>query len=638
MKLKLTILIVLLGSILSINAQSLPSNLPKFGIIGWWPFNGNANDESGNKHHGKVNGASLTTDRFGNINRAYNFDGINDFINVDTLKFNSFSICGWYKISDMPTAYTPTGCNWNYTFVSNLHHNSSLNVTKGVEIRYQNPGALGTQTGDGSLPWDGDTINTTFGGWKFFALTYNSSNQTFILYNGLKDTSIIKGGFSNLNLPTYFGARPICGNAGNSGFYLKGNLDDIGIWDRALTQSEINAVFTNGTKPCDLIKKSCFSVEPKNKTSLLLEPAMSYTNTNKFQRSLSKFEVPTGVWTHVAIVKKDTSIYLYKNGTFIDSTSYLKGFSYSWSKLILGASYYTGYIRYFKGQMDDIRYSDQVRNASEIYSNYISNQPAKTDSKTKGLWNLDTISKTGNFGATTGTSGTSSNVTNKTGKYGNSFYFDGMKSHADISNSISTINNTLEFWINPDTLQESWPIAYYGANSAGIMFAPKTQRVIYKWSTGDTGITTCVNPNNFKFISVTDGNCEDTIFFGWKKETITHIDTITVNITDTTHISVTDTLFINVTFNSVSGTKSNIVKMYPNPTNTELTIDFNNYNDILGYSIEIYNQTGQRVYNSTVSQKTVTQNLSNWLGKGIYYVKISDKSGNAMDIKKIILQ
>jgi len=45
-------------------------------------FSGNANDTSGNGHDGTVFGATLTTDRFGNANSAYSFDGINDYVNV----------------------------------------------------------------------------------------------------------------------------------------------------------------------------------------------------------------------------------------------------------------------------------------------------------------------------------------------------------------------------------------------------------------------------------------------------------------------------------------------------------------------------------------------------------------------------
>ena len=69
----------LLGTLISVNAQ-VPSYVPSNGLAGWWPFSGNANDVSGYGNNGTVNGATLTTDRFGNPNAAYSFDGINDYI------------------------------------------------------------------------------------------------------------------------------------------------------------------------------------------------------------------------------------------------------------------------------------------------------------------------------------------------------------------------------------------------------------------------------------------------------------------------------------------------------------------------------------------------------------------------------
>ena len=45
------------------------------GLVAYYPFNGNANDESGNGNHGIVDGAALSMDRFGNLNSAYLFDG-----------------------------------------------------------------------------------------------------------------------------------------------------------------------------------------------------------------------------------------------------------------------------------------------------------------------------------------------------------------------------------------------------------------------------------------------------------------------------------------------------------------------------------------------------------------------------------
>jgi len=52
------------------------------GLAAFYPFNGNARDESGNKNHGNVKGAEFTSDRFNRTNRAYWFDGINDYILV----------------------------------------------------------------------------------------------------------------------------------------------------------------------------------------------------------------------------------------------------------------------------------------------------------------------------------------------------------------------------------------------------------------------------------------------------------------------------------------------------------------------------------------------------------------------------
>ena len=63
---------------LSISAKvmaQVPNYVPTNGLIAWYPFNGNANDESGNGNNGTVNGATLTIDRNGNSDNAYSFNG-----------------------------------------------------------------------------------------------------------------------------------------------------------------------------------------------------------------------------------------------------------------------------------------------------------------------------------------------------------------------------------------------------------------------------------------------------------------------------------------------------------------------------------------------------------------------------------
>ena len=73
--------IVLLLTTLFFTAH-LWAQIPTNGLVAYYPFNGNANDASGNGNNGIVNGATLTTDRLGNMNSAYTFNGL-----ITTLKF-----------------------------------------------------------------------------------------------------------------------------------------------------------------------------------------------------------------------------------------------------------------------------------------------------------------------------------------------------------------------------------------------------------------------------------------------------------------------------------------------------------------------------------------------------------------------
>ena len=85
---------------LTIQAQ-LPSYVPTDGLVGYWGFNGNANDESGNGNDGTVNGATLTEDRFGSENSAFFFDGVNDNILLPNLGFSdAFTISAFINAKE----------------------------------------------------------------------------------------------------------------------------------------------------------------------------------------------------------------------------------------------------------------------------------------------------------------------------------------------------------------------------------------------------------------------------------------------------------------------------------------------------------------------------------------------------------
>lgn len=646
-KIKLYLLVLNTFLCFGVTAQ-IPTYVPTTGLVGWWPFNGNSKDESGAGNNGTVNGASLTNDRFGLTSSAYAFDGINDFISTNysgILGTKNRTIQFWAKHGQ---SFDPSKCA-SCSYLPVISYGSNVTgpseIGKGINCSF-NVGATG-------VGLDGNETNATFDGIKpindnqwhhYVYVLENISNVTTVkIYQDSQLLSKILWKYlatNNINtkaqVPLQFGIRTYNTSGTHPNNYYKGELDDIGFWDRALTSKEIALLYTgapaNKNSNCDLMKKACFSVEPKSSQNLVIEPGMSYmVKSGKFKRKAPSVSLEIGQWSHLAFAKKDTTIYIYKNGKLQDSTSYLKGYYYSWNKMILGAAYFTNYIRYFKGAIDDVRYSDQIRTPSEILANYNSGSPAVNDSKTKALWNLDTVNNTtGVFGSIIGASGTSKDVKLTNGKYGKAFQFNGYSAHADINSAISNNNHTVELWIKPDSFNISWPLCYYGTNSAGFLLQVDTSYVKYKWSTGDTGLTTCVNPNNTKFVTVTDGNCTDTLYLGWNKQSVTTYDTILTK--------VTDTLLINVTFSNTKGIQTNVVKVYPNPTSTEITIDFNDYNSILGYKVEIVDISGKTVYNTTVSQKQVKIDLSSWTGKGIYFVRISDLSGKPMEVKKIILQ
>ena len=77
---KLTYLFLAMLFMSQYTIAQVPSYVPSDGLVGYWPFDGNANDESDNGNNGNVNGAVSTNDRFNNENSAYYFDGINDYI------------------------------------------------------------------------------------------------------------------------------------------------------------------------------------------------------------------------------------------------------------------------------------------------------------------------------------------------------------------------------------------------------------------------------------------------------------------------------------------------------------------------------------------------------------------------------
>ena len=189
------LLILLLVPMMSFG--QVPSYVPTNGLIGYWPFNGNANDESGNGNNATVNGATLTLDRFGNVDESYSFDGIDDYVNTNNPFYSSntsHTISLWFHINDTSQAtqaifntdphsienfvynfYSFEEGNFSYFLGDGLNTSSSWNVSDDGHFltnqTYGVDGNIGVLVND-SLDWkfyiNGDVAESFNRKWPNF--------------------------------------------------------------------------------------------------------------------------------------------------------------------------------------------------------------------------------------------------------------------------------------------------------------------------------------------------------------------------------------------------------------------------------------------------------------------------------------
>lgn len=242
-------------------AQTVPSYVPTSGLVGWWPFNGNAIDESINTNDGTVNGATLTADRFGNANKAYSFNGTNNFIKINngliSNTFGSFSFSFWFKTNttNIGTIMSDRGSsNWAYKYSVQINNNNNIGK---CAIANHDGASLSNFVSSSQ-----SSLNQN--NWVHCIGVLNSSSLVLSIYiNGIlsSQTSSINPNAWNVNTTsTYIGKwiSPF----GDYHLY-NGIIDDIGIWNRALTQQEITALYNGANVGInDISIENQFSIFP----------------------------------------------------------------------------------------------------------------------------------------------------------------------------------------------------------------------------------------------------------------------------------------------------------------------------------------------------------------------------------------
>jgi len=200
--------------------------------VAYYPFNGNAKDESGND--GEVNGPVLAGDRFGNGNTAYAFkqDG---FINVpenDSLQQEgSYSISLWVKLDKFPSD------GKTHSILAKGSSKGMLQMMatdwpghrQQLHIRKMFPVGIISNIPFSELPES-----------KYFHLAFSYENSKFVTFLNGQLIRQLSFSLNSISGPMRLGLMPWDGN-GNIG--INGSIDDVRIYNRALTEAQVKALY-----------------------------------------------------------------------------------------------------------------------------------------------------------------------------------------------------------------------------------------------------------------------------------------------------------------------------------------------------------------------------------------------------------
>lgn len=233
--------------ITQLSYAQIPEYLPQEGLVAWYPFFNNADDLSGNQLNANVNGAVFTSDRNGELNQAMFFDGVDDFLSVahnELLELstdNAMSVAYWVKLESLPPGsnldiiFSKQSGSGNSQTGWNINQNSS--ITQSLTVG-NNGGLQGI--GVGLLP-----LET----WYHVTLTWDNTSRRAHLDGVLIDEQSVSSTIGANEVDLLIGkANWINSNAQ----HFNGTLDDIAIYSRALTQSEVEAIYNEELPPvCD---------------------------------------------------------------------------------------------------------------------------------------------------------------------------------------------------------------------------------------------------------------------------------------------------------------------------------------------------------------------------------------------------
>ena len=212
------------------------------GLVAYYPFDGNASDMSGNGRHGTVNGgASLGLDRQGVAGKAYVFDGVNDYVETSYssgLNSPSFSYSLWVSST-----------------VLDANIGSPITSRKAGSLPNPYRGYMLYKTAENTWEaWLGFTSgwaevtgpNVVANQWTHLAVSLDVGSYALFVDGSLAASSTVNDFIANPSQPLRIGAGT---TEATPQFFFNGSIDEVRIYNRALSAAEVAALYTLENTP-----------------------------------------------------------------------------------------------------------------------------------------------------------------------------------------------------------------------------------------------------------------------------------------------------------------------------------------------------------------------------------------------------
>lgn len=230
-----------LGGFVNLTETASPEAEPigEAGLVGWWRFDGDCKDSSGNGNDGVGVGVEFVADRHGNPDRAGAFNG-NQYVrvpNTPSIKAidNSITMSAWFRSRLDKTAWIPLLCKRSHNRYPRQY---------GLQLTNDRQGIMQINDESGRFEWKKQvkTWRVPFDQkWHHYALTFDGEELVAYIDGENVGCSKCPGKLQANDDELLIGFDPPGGQE-----YLLGDLDDLRLYNRALSGDEVKELYNSG--------------------------------------------------------------------------------------------------------------------------------------------------------------------------------------------------------------------------------------------------------------------------------------------------------------------------------------------------------------------------------------------------------